>query len=762
MTHIIGFDAETLSFKPLQQVGANAYLGDSHTRCAMFVYHRVGSDEKPHLWLEGDPVPAELVDFVLGGGALSGWNVIGFDRLVWNLILVPRHGFPVIPDEAWRDSMHLAAAANLPRSLEGCANAVGVVHDSSLKDSNRIRRITDSNRTPVPDTVSKILNDPFAADAARAANFLATPDLCGAERLHWAKEIAKHPRYSVTLDLQWLAARCVQDVSMEEAVLVRLPPWPDMEPWLSMPAIDRRINDRGVMIDVPLVQGLARAAAVETARLDKEMNALTGGAVPRTTNVESLKEWLVARKVELPAKTAPAAEDASDDDDDEGGAKESNWRLRKSDIADLLSRSDIPDDCRSALFMRAEAAKASVRKLKTMLAIADGGRLRGMLTLMGAQATGRWSSGKAQLHNTVRDAFAKDYETIAEQNGLDPKKDKALVRQVAAQSLLTAIRVGRTGDPDLIRCMYETTRTDLRGRTRLEGVLPWVSRMMRRTICAPEGYLLLNGDFANIEARIPVWLAGQEETVQAFARGEDLYRVQASPVYGVPPEALTSEQRQIGKVMRLFLGFCGGVNAFIPAAMNYGLVIPREEGQRYVTIFRDTNKTLMDFCDINLAYAAWAIQYPGQEFQVPPKGLVTWFMRDGCLCCRLPSGRLLRYWGPQLVQGFWPDGRPKNQLDLTVLVIKGRAVFRRTLWRGLAIENLTQAIAADLLATALKNLDDAGIPVTLHVHDSAAAEVAEDRAQAMLPVFKQAMLAAPAWAAGLPLAVDADASARFG
>jgi DNA polymerase len=699
----------------------------------MFAYHRVGEGGVARLWREGDPLPYDLIGHLANGVPLAGWNVLGFDRLVWNRILVIKHGFPAVPDDAWRDSMHLAAAANLPRSLEGCANAVGVVHDSSLKDSNRIRRITDANRTPIPATVAEILNSPGRFDA------------------------------KLVEDLQWLAARCVQDVSMEEGVLVRLPPWPDMEPWLNMPAIDRRINDRGVMIDVPLVQGLARAAAVETARLDREMNSLTGGAVPRTTNIEALKDWLIARGVELPLK-APASDDddpVDDDDDTDAGAKESKWRLRKSDIADLLSRSDISDDCRTALFMRAEAAKASVRKLKTMLAIADGGRLRGMMTLMGAQATGRWSSGKAQLHNMVRDAFAKDYENIAEQNGLDPKKDKARVRQVALQSLLTAIRVGRTGDPDLIRCMYETTRTDLRGRTRLEGVLPWVSRMMRRTICAPEGYLLLNGDFANIEARIPVWLAGQEETVQAFARGEDLYRVQASPVYGVPPEALTSEQRQIGKVMRLFLGFCGGVNAFIPAAMNYGLVIPREEGQRYVTIFRDTNKTLMDFCDANLSSAALAIQYPGQEFQVPPKGLVSWLVRDGCLLCRLPSGRFLRYWGPRLSQGYWSDGRPKNTLDVTVLVVKGRAVFRRTLWRGLAIENLTQAIAADLLANALKNLDDANIPVTLHVHDSAAAEVAEDRAQDTLPVFKQAMLAAPAWAAGLPLAVDADASARF-
>ena len=442
------FDAETHSSVGLRAAGADAYTRDPGTRCLMFAWHRVGTADAVRLWREGDPIPYDFVGHLANGVPLAGWNVVFFDRLVYNRILVSRHGFPVVPDDAWRDSMHLAAAANLPRSLEGCANAVGVAHDSNLKDNNRVRRITDASRTPIPATIAEILDFPerFAG-------------------IHTVGEV------TLVEDIQWLAARCVQDVSMEEGVLMRLPPWPDMEPWLNMPAIDRRINDRGVMVDLPLVRGLARAAALETARLDREMAKLTGGAVPRTTTVEALKEWLIARKVELPSKQATSEEDAIDDEDGDAdaGAKESKWRLRKSDIADLLSRNDVPDDCRAALFMRAEAAKVSVRKLNTMLAIADGARLRGMMTLMGAQATGRWSSGKAQLHNMIRDAFAKDYENIAEQNGLDPKKDKVRVRQVATQSLLTAIQVGYTGDPDLIRCMYETVRKDLQGRTRLEG-----------------------------------------------------------------------------------------------------------------------------------------------------------------------------------------------------------------------------------------------------------------------------------------------------
>lgn len=730
----LSVDVETSSKADLRKVGAAAYMGHVSTLALCAVFHAVGAADAPVLWCSGDPIPDAVREHIRAGGLFTGWNVIGFDRLAWRDLFVPL-GFPPIPDDDWRDSMHLAAAANLPRSLDGCAKAVGLGYEANLKDSNRIRRVTDQNRTPIPAPVREILSQPDRFD----------PKLVD--------------------DMRWITDRCVQDVAMEEGVLLRLPPWPDVKPWVSMPAIDRRINDRGVLIDVPLVQGLARAAAIETARLDSEMAELTAGKVPATTNIEALKTWLLGRGVELPRKDGKTDESdpfADEDETESEAERGSPWRLRKNDIANLLA-GDLPDDCRRALYMRAEAAKASVRKLRAMLAAAsDDGCLRGMLLLMGAQATGRFSSGRAQLHNLVRDAFGKDYEAIAVHNGLDPKKDKAAVKRLATLSLATAINVGRTGDPDLMRAMYEAPRKDLQGRVRVEGVLPWISRMMRRTICAHDGSVLLNGDFANIQARVPVWLAGQEETVAAFARGEDLYRVQASPVYGLPPEQLTAEQRQIGKVMRLFLGFAAGANAFIPAAMIYGISIPREEAVRFVQIFRETNKPLADFWDANLNAAIWAVMYPGREFFVPPKGLVSWFTYGDCLCCRLPSGRLLRYWQPRLEQGYWQDGSPKATPDLTVLVVKGGHVFRRNLWRGLAMQNVVCGIEADLLCCALENMEEAALPVVLHVHDSVAAEVPEDKADALLPVFKQAMLAMPDWTKGLPIAADCDASARFG
>jgi DNA polymerase len=366
-----------------------------------------------------------------------------------------------------------------------------------------------------------------------------------------------------------------------------------------------------------------------------------------------------------------------------------------------------------------------------------------------------------QVHNLVRDTYANPDE-IAEVNNLDPKRDREAVARLADEALRVAIEVGRTGDPELMRMMFTRRRRDAQGRDYQEGVTGWISRMLRRVLCAADGMTLLNGDFAQIEARIPMWLAGQEDKVQAYARGEDMYRRQAAPFFGLMPEQLSKTQRQIGKVQTLFCGFGGGVNAFVPMAMNYGIRISKEEAAPAVQSFRDDNPMLVTYWNNNLTAAIYAVTYPGQEFWVPPKGLVSWFMQGDCLLCRLPSGRCLRYWQPRLRQGTWPDGSPKDTPDLTVLFIKGRAVFRRTLWRGLSMENETQGIAADLLANGLAAADRENLPVPIHVHDSIAAEVVEDRAEAQLPLFRQCMLDVPAWAAGLPVAVEADISARFG
>ena len=741
--YTLGMDFETHSEADIKSIGARAYIQHPSTRVLCLAYHFVGDTHPPDVWMPGMLVP-DIFQWVAENDVLfCGWNAMNFERLAWKYICVPLYGFPELRDDRWVDTMHLAAAANLPRSLDGASVAAG--GPKKDKEGHKIMmELTQAKRTP-----RELL---FDGEIIRAA-----------------------PKLQAKFNK--LVSYCRDDVSAEEGVLTRVPPWPAMPPWDRMPAIDREINDRGILIDVQLVQGLAKAAQVETARLDKEIHTLSHGKIPAVTNVSALKQYLLDRGVKLPVVDEdkddedknPEAIYNEDDKDPDEGKKDVRYRLRKADLVDLIAEGNLPEDCYRAVDIRLEAAKASAKKLTKILAMTGAdGRLRDALALMGAQQTGRWSSPGVQAHNTVRDCIGNPDE-VAEQNGLDPKKDKEKVRILCDSAIRTAVEVGRTGDPDLISAIFTMTRKDNKGRLRTDGVLPFVSRMTRRTMAARKGKVFLNGDFANIEARIPVWLAGQEDMVQAYREGKDVYRLTAAPIYGLTPEELSKQQRQVGKVVVLACGFAGGVGAFVPMALNYGLAIPREEAWPIVKKFRDSQPFLTSFWDMNLFAAINAVSRPGAEFAVPPKQLISWFMVPGSnvLCCRLPSGRLLRYWAPRLQKGYWTDYKTgklveKPVPDLTTLVMKGNVAVRRTLWRGLAIENVVQAIAADLLANSIVNMHDAGLPVVLHVHDNDVAEVDEDKAELLLPVFNQCMLSTPSWTQGLPIAIDSDISTRFG
>lgn len=733
---ILGVDCETHSNTDLRLLGAEAYTLDPLTRCLIWGYKPLGVDVPVAQWIEGDPLPDDFLWYVANGYLFSGWNVIGFDRLVYERISVAKHGFPPIDPDRWVDSMHRAAAANLPRGLDGCAKAVGLGFQEDLKDKNIVRRATNAEKTPLPRTLRSILTDPGD-----------TP-----------KRIMD--------DMHWLVARNAQDVVLEEGIAMRLPAWPAMEPWLAMPAIDRRINDRGILVDVGLVRGMMRAAAIETARLDGEIAKLTDGNVPKVTNVEGLKRWLVENHVALPPNV-PDEEDDEDEIEEETAAasRRSPWKLRKNDIADLLARDDVPDKCRDALAMRAEAGKVSISKLRTMqLMVSPDWRLRQAMTLGGAQQTMRFASQRVNLYNTVRDVFANPDE-VEELTGLSPKTNKAANHGVAEQMLSLAINAGRTGEPDLLRALYERPRKDAQGRVRIAGLLTWVSRMARRTLGVPVGSVMMNGDFAQIEARITVWLAQQLDMLNAFATGQDVYKIAAAGIFRVAIELITKEMRQTGKVSGLALGFGGGPNALVAMGYNYGLVMSFTEAVPIVKAWREANPAVVAYWYATDDAAANAVLYPGNEFPVAPLGLASYFMEGDCLCCRLPTGRMLRYWQPRLTQEYWDPKektQPKARLSLSGLTVKGRAVFRRSLYHTVLVENQVQAIGADILGTTLVNADRNNVPVTLHVYDSMGAEIDENKADAMLPLFEYCMTDQPSWVKGLPIAADVDYGARFG
>lgn len=643
-------DYETWSECDIKTAGAMRYAQHSSTRVLMMAWHIIGDASPTELWVPGQPFPDKLRWVVNNGGRLQGWNSINFERFVWRYKSVPDHGWPEVSDDIWLDTMHLAAAANLPRSLDGAAKAVGATNQKDAEGHRLMLRVTSGKRTPWP------------------------------------------PK---PLDLQRLGEYCKKDVEAEEATFSRLPAWPTAEPWSRVPAINRRINDRGILMDVALVQGMAKAADQELIRLDAQMAQMTNGRVPKTSNVEALKVWLIDNGIQLPRADEKVAEEdrvEGEDDEKEEDPAKTRYRLRKSDMANILGRKDLPDHVRTVIEMRAEAAKASTKKLKAMLASAsDDGRLRGALILGGAQQTLRWSGARWQPHNFVRNPFPS-ISKICGVYGLDEKKDKKRVNQIADEWLNQAILDGRSGDPDLIRFNWGP-------------VLPWAGSMLRRCLTAPTGHTLLQGDYSSVEAKITDWVADQTEMLAAYHRGDDIYRLTASPVFGRKPADLNGEERQTGKIMKLGLGFLGGAGVFVVMGVAYGMYFSQEEAERYVKLFRETNPRLVRFGNENLDAAMSAVAQPGREFAAEP-GLITYVMHGGALCCRLPSGRMLRYWAPRLERGRWPDGNLKSKPDLTALSIKGKAVFRRSLWRGLILENCLGEATLVVTASGLKKIVD--------------------------------------------------------
>src|SRR5579859_4604254 len=154
---IFSMDVETSSQVELTTYGADRYSRDVSTRALMLAFHQNGSPEPGRLWLEGDPVPEEWVAHVRNGGRFSAWNGMFFDRLIYNRIFVAQWGFPPVADDAWIDSMHRASAANLPQALDICGKFMQLEFDINLKDKNRIRRITNANKTEIPFRVADIL-----------------------------------------------------------------------------------------------------------------------------------------------------------------------------------------------------------------------------------------------------------------------------------------------------------------------------------------------------------------------------------------------------------------------------------------------------------------------------------------------------------------------------------------------------------------------------------------------------------------------------
>lgn len=331
-----------------------------------------------------------------------------------------------------------------------------------------------------------------------------------------------------------------------------------------------------------------------------------------------------------------------------------------------------------------------------------------------------------------------------------------------------------------------------------------VSNCLRGLVIAKPGHRLLVGDYANIEGRGLAWLAGEEWKLDAFraydaGTGPDLYKLAYSRAFQIPVGDVTKDQRQIGKVMELALGYEGGVGAFQKMAAAYGVRLPDEEVDELKVNWRKAHPAIKRYWRALARAAVDATLHPGKKFMAGAEGRETTFLKKGSfLWARLPSGGVVPYPFPRVTETELPwfgeetEWMPCPDLEAAQRrfeperLVKYDAAKRRALvrcyatgpqlhykmrdgttgiWKetttygGSLSENLTQALCRDILAEAIVRLEDEGWPVVLHAHDEAVVEIATDRAN--LPAFEECMARPPAWSKGFPIVVEAFETRRY-
>lgn len=368
--------------------------------------------------------------------------------------------------------------------------------------------------------------------------------------------------------------------------------------------------------------------------------------------------------------------------------------LGANDVAQLLT-AELPADVRRVLEIRQQAGKNSTAKYEAMLSRSNAGRMRGNLRYYGA-ATGRWSGSGAQIQNFPRGSFG-DMDLLAD---LFDHGDRGLLELTAGDTI-------------------EMAKSALRG-----------------AIVAGEGKLLNVWDFAQIEARVLAWLAGEKTLVQQFAEGKDVYKAFASKVFAKPEANVTKGERFIAKTMVLGLGYGMGAAKFKATLAHYGTDISDEFAQKAVQTYRGTFRKIV------------ALWYETEADAVGRNN--DWRDEDGFLVCKLPSGRDLFYFNPKLEE-------KRGQVRLTYSSTLGTTVVREETYGGKLVENLVQATARDVLVDGMFALEQAGMPIVATVHDEIIAECDGDRMEEGIELLTKTQ----PWSSGLPLAVEGFVCRRY-
>ena len=540
------------------------------------------------------------------------------------------------------------------------------------------------------------------------------------------RKIARATRDTHPAEWERFKAYAASDIEAMRAVRERMPAYNMSQTEMALWQLDQRINDRGVAIDMDLVHAAIRAVDRAQGDLTAQSLELTDGRVANTTQGAALRLHILENyAVDMPD-------------------------LQMATVEKTLAM-DIDPALKELLRVRLQASSTSTAKYRVLArGTSADKRLRGLLQFNGAARTGRWAGRLFQPQNLPRPSLKQD----------------------AIDAGIEAMLAG---------CAHLTT----------DNVMELASSAIRSCIVAPPGKKLVVADLSNIEGRDQAWLANEEWKLQAFREfdegiGPDLYKLAYSKSFGTTPDKVTKDQRQVGKVQELALGYEGGVGAFatfagvyginldeladkvlenapqelVNAADNYFAFVIKEKRPRY-----GLSDDAFVACDV--LKRAWREAHPNitsywaqlknaviRAINMRGSTVVTLGLKitsTSWLRIVLPSGRSLVYPSPKLVDG--------------AITYMGVDQFTRKWTRisthgGKLFENLCQAVARDVMAANMPRIEAAGYQIVLTVHDEIIAE-APDQPEFNADHLASLLATNPDWAPDMPLAAAGFETYRY-
>jgi DNA polymerase len=272
---------------------------------------------------------------------------------------------------------------------------------------------------------------------------------------------------------------------------------------------------------------------------------------------------------------------------------------------------------------------------------------------------------------------------------------------------------------------------------------------LKKAMRAPDGYSFIDCDSSQIEARTLAWLAGQYDLVDAFDKGEDVYKIMASSIYGVPVDEVTDPQRFVGKTTILGAGYGMGAVKFQAQLKTFGVDMPAEECKRIITVYRETYPMIPKLW--RQAGDALDAMANNQTAPIGLDGVLVVYGKDGI---KLPNGLSLKYPNMRYIMR---DGKSEMVYDQK----KGRAVIPTRIYGGKLVENICQALARIVIGEQMLMVARR-LRVVMTVHDAVGAIAPTGKAAEAREYVEQCMRIRPKWATLLPLNCESKMGVSYG